>query len=60
VEMPITLFSPLKSAMRMPGAQNRLSVMTEGILSPTFKEERLLEKREESTEKEQAKDLVSL
>ena len=29
------------------------------MLSPTFREERLLEKREESTEKEQAKDLVS-
>ena len=30
-----------------------------GMLSPTFREERLLGKREENTEKEQAKDLVS-
>ena len=55
VEVPITPFSPLRSAMRLPNEQVKPGG---GMLSPTFREERLLEKREESTEKEQAKDLV--
>ncbi|OCL04880.1 hypothetical protein AOQ84DRAFT_380140 [Glonium stellatum] len=51
---PPTPMSPLKSAMKSPGAPSRLP---EGILSPTFREEQVLEKTEEETEKEQAKDL---
>jgi hypothetical protein len=46
--------SPLKSAMKVPGTARRL----ENPLSPTFKEEEILEKKEAHTEKEQAKDLV--
>lgn len=56
IEMPITPGSPLKSAMRLPGAAARA---IENPLSPTFREEEILEKREQMTEKEQAKDLVS-
>ena len=48
--------SPLKSAMRTPGAPPK---DLHAILSPTFREEHVLEKREAYTEKEQAKDLVS-
>jgi len=50
------LRSPLKSAMKSPGAAPR-NLST--ILSPTFKEEQILEKEEEKTEKEQELDLVS-
>jgi hypothetical protein len=56
VEIPITPASPLKSAMRMPGTPAR---KIDNPLSPTFREEQILEKHEEMTEKEQAKDLVS-
>ena len=56
VEVPMTPASPLKSAMKMPGATSR---WVENPLSPTFREEQVLEKKEELTEKEQAKDLVS-
>ena len=45
--------SPLKSALKVPGTPGRLNP-----LSPTFKEEQILEKSEEKTEKENAKDLV--
>jgi hypothetical protein len=45
---------PLKSAMKTPGTGGRLL----NPLSPTFKEEMDLEKQEDHTEKEQAKDLV--
>ncbi|KAH0499456.1 hypothetical protein TgHK011_006653 [Trichoderma gracile] len=45
--------SPLKSAMRVPGTPAR----TLNLMSPTFREEEILEKREMETEKEQAKDL---
>ncbi|KAI9674490.1 MAG: hypothetical protein M1817_001828 [Caeruleum heppii] len=44
--------SPLKSALKVPGTPGRLNPM-----SPTFKEEQVLEKHEEATEKENAKDL---
>jgi len=54
VEVPLTPASPLKSAMRAPGTPGR---KIENPLSPTFREEQVLEKHEESTEKEQAKDL---
>lgn len=56
VEVPMTPASPLKSAMKMPGASSR---WVENPLSPTFQEEQVLEKNEQLTEKEQAKDLVS-
>jgi hypothetical protein len=57
VAMPMTPRSPLKSAMKVPGTPGR--GLTMNPLSPTFKEEDLLEKREKSTEKDQARDLVS-
>jgi hypothetical protein len=50
--------SPLKSAMRVPGTPGR-ALQNQNPLSPTFLEEQVLEKREASTEKEQARDLVS-
>ncbi|KAF2419020.1 hypothetical protein EJ08DRAFT_673349 [Tothia fuscella] len=50
------LRSPLKSAMKSPGAAPR-NMST--ILSPTFREEQVLEKQEEKTEKEQENDLKS-
>lgn len=56
VEVPQTPASPLKSAMRVPGTPGR---KIDNPLSPTFREEQMLEKNEEHTEKEQAKDLVS-
>jgi hypothetical protein len=54
---PRTPGGALKSAMKSPGAPPRTPGMA-SIMSPTFREEEHLEKREESTEKEQAKDLV--
>jgi hypothetical protein len=54
---PPTPKTPLRSAMKSPGAPPRTAETM--ILSPTFREEQILEKREEMTEKEQAKDLVS-
>jgi hypothetical protein len=54
VAMPMTPRSPLKSAMKAPGAGARSFA---NPLSPTFREEEVLEKREKSTEKDQAKDL---
>jgi hypothetical protein len=56
VAMPMTPRSPLKSAMRVPGTPGRA---LQNPLSPTFREEEMLEKREAHTEKEQARDLVS-
>lgn len=47
---------PLKSAMKTPGTAARLI----NPLSPTFREEQMLEREEEKTEKQQANDLVSL
>lgn len=55
--VPLTPRSPLKSALRVPGTPAR---QIENPLSPTFKEEQILEKREAETEKENAKDLVSI
>ncbi|PNY28657.1 Uncharacterized protein TCAP_01421 [Tolypocladium capitatum] len=54
VAVPMTPGSPLKSAMKVPGTPARLF---SNPLSPTFREEYILEKRELSTEKEQAKDI---
>ncbi|KAL2064921.1 hypothetical protein VTL71DRAFT_4061 [Oculimacula yallundae] len=53
-EVPLTPGSPLKSAMRVPGTPGR---KIDNPLSPTFREEQMLEKHEVVTEKEQAKDL---
>ena len=62
VEMPDTdnndypsMRSPLKSALKTPGAPPR---DMGNMLSPTFKEEEQLEKNQEHTDKEQARDLV--
>lgn len=52
---PLTPGSPLKSALKVPGTPSRLM----NPLSPTFREEQVLEKHEGSTDKQQAKDLVS-
>lgn len=41
--------------MKVPGTPGR---KIDNPLSPTFREEQILEKHEEKTEKEQAKDLV--
>lgn len=46
--------TPLKSAMKVPGTPARFN---NNPLSPTFREEDILEKREASTEKEQARDV---
>jgi hypothetical protein len=58
VEIQVGPASPgLKSAMKVPGTPAR---KLENPLSPTFREEQFLEKQEEITEKQQAKDLVRL
>lgn len=54
VAIPMSPRSPLKSAMKMPGTPGRAL----NPLSPTFREEEILEKRELSTEQEQQKDFV--
>ena len=54
-EVPMTPNSPLKSALKVPGTPGRLNP-----LSPTFKEEQMLEKSEEKTEKQNARDLVKM
>ncbi|KAJ1331460.1 hypothetical protein MN608_04919 [Microdochium nivale] len=54
VAMPMTPGSPLKSALRVPGTPAR---KFENPLSPTFREEEILEKREKNTDLEQAKDV---
>ena len=53
---PPTPKTPLKSALKSPGEPPRTTETM--ILSPTFREERELEKREEMTEREQQKDVV--
>lgn len=52
---PMTPKTPLKSALKSPGAAPR---NLEAMLSPTFRQEADLEKAEKFTDKEQAKDLV--
>ncbi|KAL8419828.1 hypothetical protein RB594_002841 [Gaeumannomyces avenae] len=52
--VPMTPMSPLKSAMRAPGMPAR---KIDNPLSPTFREEQILERREASTDVMQAKDL---
>lgn len=54
VEVPLTPSSPLKSALKPPGTPARFA----NPLSPTFREEQILEKHEEKTEKQNAADLV--
>ncbi|EUC45294.1 hypothetical protein COCMIDRAFT_5497 [Bipolaris oryzae ATCC 44560] len=54
---PPTPKTPLKSALKSPGAPPRTPAGAMSIMSPTFREEQQLEKREALTEKEQAKDL---
>ncbi|ELR06259.1 hypothetical protein VC83_05017 [Pseudogymnoascus destructans] len=55
VEVQVGPASPgLKSAMKVPGTPAR---KLENPLSPTFREEQFLEKQEEVTDKQQAKDL---
>jgi len=54
VEIPQTPASPLKSAMKVPGTPGR---RIDNPLSPTFREEQILEKQEMMTEKEQIKDV---
>ena len=56
VTVPMALKSPLKSAMKVPGTPAR---RFDNPLSPTFREEDMLEKREANTDIEQARDLVS-
>ena len=56
-DIPMAPRSPLKSAMKVPGTPGR---RFDNPLSPTFREEQMLEKHESLTEKEQARDLVSL
>ncbi|KAL8928673.1 MAG: hypothetical protein Q9172_000811 [Xanthocarpia lactea] len=53
VEVPLTPASPLKSALKVPGTPGRQL----NPLSPTFREEQILEQHEEKAEKENAKDL---
>ncbi|KAF2732277.1 hypothetical protein EJ04DRAFT_566171 [Polyplosphaeria fusca] len=52
---PPTPMTPLRSALKSPGAPPRTQETM--ILSPTFREEQILEKQEKSTDKEQAADL---
>lgn len=54
--VPMSPRSPLKSAMKVPGTPGRVM----NPMSPTFREEQVLEKREAATDVEQAKDLVCL
>lgn len=53
IPVPMTPKTPLKSAMKVPGTPAHLK----NPLSPTFREEDILEKQELSTEKEQARDV---
>ncbi|KAJ8126834.1 hypothetical protein O1611_g6805 [Lasiodiplodia mahajangana] len=54
VNMPMTPKSPLKSAMKVPGTPGK---RLENPLSPTFREEDILEAREKDTEAAQKKDV---
>lgn len=55
IPVPMTPKTPLKSALKVPGTPGR---RMENPLSPQFREEDVLEKREGATEKEQARDFV--
>ncbi|CAM1505681.1 Fc.00g113180.m01.CDS01 [Cosmosporella sp. VM-42] len=55
VAVPMTPKTPLKSAMKVPGTPARAF---NNPLSPTFREEDILEKREAATDKEQARDVA--
>ena len=55
--VPMTPKTPLQSAMKVPGTPGR---HLNNPLSPMFREEDVLEKREGKTDKEQARDLVWL
>ena len=55
VEVPLTPASPLKSALKVPGTPGRAL----NPLSPTFKEEQVLDKQELKADKANAKDLVN-
>ncbi|KAF4123548.1 hypothetical protein GMORB2_6249, partial [Geosmithia morbida] len=57
VNIPMTPKSPLKSAMKVPGTPGRHFNANNNPLSPTFREEEILEKREGLTDKEQARDV---
>jgi uncharacterized membrane protein len=52
--VPMEPKTPLKSAMKVPGTPAR---QFNNPLSPTFREEEILEKRDQQTDKEQARDL---
>jgi len=54
---PPVPMTPLKSAMKSPGAPPRTPGGAASIMSPTFRQEQMLEKREAKAEKEQANDL---
>jgi hypothetical protein len=55
VDVPLTPASPLKSTTKVPWTPRR---KIDNPMSPTFREEQILEKHEETTKKEQARDLV--
>ena len=55
VEVPLAPTSPLKSAIKVPETSRQKIYNS---LSSTFKEEQILKKHQEMTEKEQARDLV--
>lgn len=54
---PPAPMTPLKSAMKSPGAPPRTPGGAASIMSPTFMQEQALEKREVKAEKEQANDM---
>lgn len=56
VEEPHTPVVPFKCAMKMSEVSG---IVIQNPLSPTFREEEILEKREKMTDKEQAHDIVS-
>jgi hypothetical protein len=55
IEVPLILVSPLKNVMKVPETPGQ---KIDNPLSSTFRKEQILEKHEEMTEKEQARDLV--
>lgn len=55
IPVPMTPKTPLKSAMKVPGTPGR---RFDNPMSPTFRQQDMLEKREAATDKEQERDLV--